>query len=267
MCKKFWCMNRKIEILITNDDSVKAKGINTLARMMMQYGNVTVVGPAEPQSGKSAALSLATPQYLKKLHEEDGLKIYSFEGTPVDCIKLAMNVFFRERRPDLIMSGINHGPNFSVASLYSGTLGACIEGTLYEVPSIGFSINTHSEDPDFSCVEHYGKIILDKFFQEPHAKDVYLNINFPNLPVDEIKGTKMARRGLGRWIKEYEIRQDQEGGEYFFMKGEFENLENQPEFGDHTLNVIGKYVTIVPHKIDTTDYNEIERLREVWNIK
>lgn len=267
MCKKFWYMDRKIEILITNDDSVKAKGINTLARMMMQYGNVTVVGPAEPQSGKSAALSLATPQYLKKLHEEDGLKIYSFEGTPVDCIKLAMNVFFRERRPDLIMSGINHGPNFSVASLYSGTLGACIEGTLYEVPSIGFSINTHSEDPDFSCVEYYGKIILDKFFQEPHAKDVYLNINFPNLPVDEIKGIKMARRGLGRWIKEYEIRQDQEGGEYFFMKGEFENLENQPEFGDHTLNVIGKYVTIVPHKIDTTDYNEIERLREVWNIK
>ena len=267
MCKKFWYMDRKIEILITNDDSVKAKGINTLARMMMQYGNVTVVGPAEPQSGKSAALSLATPQYLKKLHEEEGLKIYSFEGTPVDCIKLAMNVFFRERRPDLIMSGINHGPNFSVASLYSGTLGACIEGTLYEVPSIGFSINTHSEDPDFSCVEYYGKIILDKFFQEPHAKDVYLNINFPNLPVDEIKGIKMARRGLGRWIKEYEIRQDQEGGEYFFMKGEFENLENQPEFGDHTLNVLGKYVTIVPHKIDTTDYNEIERLREVWNIK
>ena len=267
MCKKFWYMDRKIEILITNDDSVKAKGINTLARMMMQYGNVTVVGPAEPQSGKSAALSLATPQYLKKLHEEDRLKIYSFEGTPVDCIKLAMNVFFRERRPDLIMSGINHGPNFSVASLYSGTLGACIEGTLYEVPSIGFSINTHSEDPDFSCVEHYGKIILDIFFQEPHAKDVYLNINFPNLPVDEIKGIKMARRGLGRWIKEYEIRQDQEGGEYFFMKGEFENLENQPEFGDHTLNVLGKYVTIVPHKIDTTDYNEIERLREVWNIK
>lgn len=259
-------MNKKIDILITNDDSINSKGINVLAKMMMQYGNVTVVAPSEPQSGKSAALSLATPQYLKKVHEEDGLRVYSFEGTPVDCVKLAMNVFFKERRPDLIMSGINHGPNFSVASLYSGTLGACIEGTLYEVPSIGFSINTHSDDPDFSGVEHYGKIILDKFFEEPHSKDTYLNINFPNLPPDEIKGIKMAKRGLGRWIKEYEIHPDNKGGEYYFMKGVFENLETNPDFGDHTLNVMGKYVTIVPHKIDTTDYQEIERLNRVWNL-
>lgn len=260
-------MERKIEILITNDDSVKAKGINVLARMMMQYGHVTVVGPAEPQSGKSAALSLATPQYLKKVHEEEGLRIYSFEGTPVDCVKLAMNVFFTQRRPDLIMSGINHGPNFSVASLYSGTLGACIEGTLYEVPSIGFSINTHSDDPDFSSVERYGRIILDKFFSEPHAKGTYLNINFPHIPADEVQGIRMARRGLGRWVKEYEIREDSEGGKFYFMKGEFENLETRPDFGDHTLNVLGKYVTIVPHKVDTTDYQEIERLRSVWNLQ
>lgn len=259
-------MKKKNTILITNDDSISAKGINFLARMMMQYGDVTVVAPAEPQSGKSAALSLATPQYLKKIHEEEGLKIYSFEGTPVDCIKLAMNVFFSKEHPDLIMSGINHGPNFSVASLYSGTLGACIEGTLYEVPSIGFSINTHKDDPDFSSVEHFGKIILDKFFQEPHDSGTYLNVNFPNIPAEEVKGIKMARRGRGRWIKEYEIRQDEEGGEYYFMKGEFEDLENEPQFGDHTLNVLGKYVTIVPHKIDTTDYQEVERLKNVWNL-
>ena len=156
-------MNKKIDILITNDDSINAKGIHFLAKMMTQYGNVTVVAPAEPQSGKSAALSLATPQYLKKVHYEDGLRIYSFEGTPVDCIKLAINEFFHDKRPDLIVSGINHGSNASVASLYSGTLGACIEGTLYDIPSIGFSINTHDEDPDFSSVERYGKIIMDKF--------------------------------------------------------------------------------------------------------
>lgn len=259
-------MKKKIDILITNDDSINAKGIHVLAKIMKQYGDVTVVAPAEPQSGKSAAFSLATPQHLKKVHEEDGLRMYSFEGTPVDCVKLAMNLFFTEKHPDLIMSGINHGPNFSVASLYSGTLGACIEGTLYEVPSIGFSINTHSDDPDFSGVEHFGKIILDKFFETPHAKDTYLNINFPNLPPDQINGIKMARRGLGRWIKEYEIHQDNEGGEYYFMKGEFENLETHPELGDHTLNVLGKYVTIVPHKVDTTDYEEIERLKSLWKL-
>lgn len=259
-------MNKKIDILITNDDSINAKGIHFLAKMMTRYGNVTVVAPAEPQSGKSAALSLATPQYLKKVHYEDGLRIYSFEGTPVDCIKLAINEFFHDKRPDLIVSGINHGSNASVASLYSGTLGACIEGTLYDIPSIGFSINTHDEDPDFSSVERYGKIILDKFFQNPPSPDVYLNINFPAIPADQVKGIKTARRGRGRWIKEYEIRNDENGGKYYFMKGEFENLETDMTQGDHILNVVGNYVTIVPHKIDNTDYQEMERLKTIWEL-
>lgn len=259
-------MENNLKILITNDDSISAKGIHILADIMTQYGDVTLIAPKEPQSGKSASLTLQTPQYLEKVYEEEGLRKYTFEGTPVDCIKIGINLFFKERMPDLIVSGINHGPNFSVASLYSGTLGACVEGTLYGIPSIGFSINTHSDSPDFSSVKHYGKIILEKYFASPFGDGVYLNINFPNLPVEQIKGIKMARRGKGRWIKEYEIRHDLAGREYYFMNGEFENLEDRPEFGDHTLNVLGNYITIVPHKIDTTDYDEVERLREKWNL-
>lgn len=264
-------MENKLSILITNDDSISAKGIHTLADIMTEYGDVTVVAPKKPQSGKSASLSLLTPQYLEKISEEivengNILKKYTFEGTPVDCIKIAMNLFFNQKHPDLVVSGINHGPNFSVASLYSGTLGACIEGTLYGIPSIGFSVNTHSETPDFSSIEHYGRIIMNKYLAEPFSKDVYLNINFPNIPKEDIKGIKMARRGKGRWIKEYETHQDETGAEYYFMKGEFENLEDRPDLGDHTLNVLENYITIVPHKIDNTDYDEMERLKEKWDL-
>lgn len=259
-------MDKKREILITNDDGVDAKGILFLAQFMKAYGNVTVVGPAQAQSGKSAALSLAVPIYLNKVSEEEGLRIYSFGGTPVDCVKLAMNEFFSERKPDLLVSGINHGSNASVASLYSGTLGACTEGTLYDIPSIGFSICTHIPDPDFSSVEHFGRIIMDKYFARPAAKNVYLNINFPHLPADQVKGIKMARRGYGRWVKEYEIHVDEDANEFFFMTGIFENLEPKESIGDHVLNEQG-YVTIVPHKIDNTDYEEVERLQKVWNIE
>lgn len=257
---------KKREILITNDDSVHSKGVIFLAKMMQAYGNVTVVAPSEPQSGKSASLSLAVPMYLNTILREDGLSIYSFSGTPVDCVKLAMNVFFTDSHPDLLISGINHGSNASVASLYSGTLGACIEGTLYDIPSIGFSICTHDENPDFSVVEKYGSVILDKYFKTAPSKGIYLNVNFPNLPPDEIKGIRMARRGAGRWIKEYETHIDEENKKYYFMTGLFENLEKEESIGDHILNSDG-YVTIVPHKIDITDYEEINLLRDKWNIK
>ncbi len=258
-------MERKREILITNDDGFNAKGINILAELMMEYGNVTVVAPTYMQSGKSAALSLQTPLYLKEEVVKEGLKIYSFGGTPVDCVKMGINKFFQDRYPDLLVSGINHGSNASVASLYSGTLGGCIEGTIYGIPSIGFSIDSHSESPDFEVVIHYGRIILDKFLAHKPSPYVYLNVNFPNLPKEEIKGIKMARRGYGKWIKEYTIQKDENDNEYYWMSGIFENLEKEEELGDHLLNKSG-YITIVPHKIDTTDYEEIERLKRQWDL-
>ena len=148
------------EILITNDDGIVADGIHVLASIMRRYGNVTVVAPLHAQSGKSAALSLDTKLYLKQIKNEPGYREYTFNGTPVDCIKIGINECWPEGRlPDLVVSGINHGANCSVASLYSGTLGACIEGTVYGIPSIGFSICTHAEHPDFSPITEYADTI------------------------------------------------------------------------------------------------------------
>lgn len=254
------------EILITNDDGIEAEGIHVLAGIMAGYGNVTVVAPLHPQSGRSAALSLDTPLYLEQIKDGPGMREYTFNGTPVDCVKIGINECYPEGElPDLVVSGINHGSNCSVAALYSGTLGACIEGTVYDIPSIGFSINTHTEHPDFSPVTKYAGVILDKFLQNPPEKGIYLNVNFPAIPADEVKGIRMARRGYGRWVKEFDTHYDENGRKYFLMAGHFENLEKDGTIGDHWI-VHDKYISIVPHRVDTTDYSELERLRKVWEL-
>lgn len=260
----FYNMASKKEILITNDDGIGADGIHVLAGVMRKYGNVTVVAPLCPQSGKSAALSLDTRLYLKQIKNESGYREYTFNGTPVDCIKIGINECWPEGQlPDLVVSGINHGANCSVASLYSGTLGACIEGTLYGIPSIGFSICTHAEHPDFSPITEYADTIMERFFTCPPEKGVYLNINFPPIPASQIRGIRMARRGKGMWVKEFDTYQEEDGSTYYLMAGHFENHEQDSSLGDH-MKVKDGYISVVPHRIDTTDYGEMERMRGVW---
>lgn len=254
------------EILITNDDGIEAEGIHVLAGIMRKYGNVTVVAPLRPQSGKSAALSLDTRLYLRQIKDEPGLREFTFNGTPVDCVKIGINECFTDGLPDMVVSGINHGSNCSVASLYSGTLGACIEGTVYDIPSIGLSLNSHLPHPDFSPVIEYADEIIEKFIKYPPEKGVYLNVNFPAIPAGEVKGIRMARRGYGRWVQEFDECKDEEGRTYYFMAGHFEDLEENRTLGDHWI-VHSNCISVVPHRVDTTDYNEVERLRKAWGIK
>ena len=261
------------EILVTNDDGFRARGINVLARMLREYGNVTVVAPYEPQSGKSVSLTLDKPLFIERPVQEPGteslgtLRLYTFSGTPADCAKLGINLYIHEGRlPDLLVSGINHGSNASAASIYSGTLGATVEGALYGIPSVGFSINTHAEDPDFEGILFYGRQILEKVLEDGMRKDIYLNVNFPAIPKDQIRGIRMARQGAGRWVKEFDHRVNLRGRHYFWMVGEFEDEEpvGAPD-ADHHL-VDSGFISIVPHRIDTTDYDEMERLRRLWNF-
>ncbi len=254
------------EILITNDDSIHAEGIHVLAQIMQNYGNVTVVAPSEPQSGKASALSLGCRLYLTKIKEDNGYREFTLNGTPVDCVKAALNECYEGGRlPDIIVSGINHGSNCSVAALYSGTLGACIEGTIYEIPSMGFSINTHSEHPDFSPVTRYAPAIIDNFIDNPPAPGIYLNVNFPDITAEEVKGIKIARRGLGRWVEEFDHETDEKGQDSLVMRGHFEDGEKDSSIGDHRIVHEG-YISIVPLKIDHTDYAEMARMTKEWNI-
>ena len=231
------------EILVINDDGIDSKGIKVLSEFMRKYGNVTVVAPKYPQSGKSASLTLDNPLILKKYSSSPAteslgeIHYYSLSGTPADCAKMAINIHLNSGiKTDLLVSGINHGTNCSIASVYSGTLGAAAEATIYGIPALGLSLDDHSEDANFESTLHY----------------------------EDIKGIKFAKQGRGQWIKEFDEYKDPKGHQFFWMGGHFNNLTNDQD-ADHIALHSG-YVTIVPHKVDNTDYEEIERLKSLWNI-
>ncbi len=255
----------KLEILISNDDSINALGIKTLAKIMSAYGNVTVLAPMHPQSGKGTSLGIIPRQYLEERGVEGNIKYYAFDGTPVDCVKMAMNWFFKDKKPDIFVSGINHGPNSSVASLYSGTLGAAIEATVSGIPSIGISICTHDEEPDFSGVKKYLPRIIDKFLSETINSETYFNINFPAIKEEEIKGIAFGHRGKGIWKDEFKKAQDENNQDYYYISGRFVNLEPENKDADHNL-VKNGYVAITPLSIDYTNYQLLKTLKETWTF-
>ena len=265
--------NTRPEILVVNDDGFRAKGIHELAHLMREYGNVTVVAPYEPQSGKSVSLTLDKPLMIdepvkKRATSKLGrLRVYTLTGTPADCAKLGINIFINEGHlPDLVVSGINHGSNASAAAIYSGTLGAAAEAAIYGIPAIGLSINTHSPDADFTAVLALSRQIVEKVLEGGLRRGIYLNVNFPDMPLEQIRGIRLARQGNGRWVREFDHRITLRGKHYFWMVGEFEDEEPVgSDDADHHL-VDGGYVSIVPHRLDTTDYEELERLRSLWKF-
>jgi 5'-nucleotidase len=259
-----------LKILLTNDDGYFSNGIKTLAKLLVKYGDVLCIAPKEAQSGKATSITMELPLKLNLISDEmseNGNKItfYSLTGTPVDCVKLAMVKFYPDQFPDVMVSGINHGSNASAAAIYSGTLGAATEGTVYGIPSIGFSIDSHDPDADLSPVIENFDIIFSNFLQYPPSKEDFLNVNFPDIKPEMIKGVHFAAQGRGRWTKEFNTIQDPHGNECYWMSGYFLDQEERKETGDHQLVKQG-YISIVPHKIDTTDYAEIERLKSCWKI-
>ena len=262
--------NKPLKILLTNDDGYFSNGIKTLAQLLVKYGDVLWIAPKDVQSGKSTAITMENPLKLNLISDEmseNGHKLtfYSLTGTPVDCVKLAMVKFFCDQAPDVMVSGINHGSNASAAAIYSGTLGATIEGTIYEIPSIGFSIDSHDPEIDLSPITENFDKLFTYFLNFPPAKGVYLNVNFPNIKPAMSKGIHFAAQGRGRWTKEFNTLQDPHGNECYWMSGSFLDQEDREEMGDHKLVQEG-YISIVPHKIDTTDYSEIDRLKNCWAV-
>ena len=254
-----------MNILVANDDGIRAIGIQKLVRALSQKANIFVCAPEGQRSASGHGITVSQPITVEEMKVECAEIAFGISGTPADCIKMAMNtVFSRDNKPDILVSGINHGSNASIASLYSGTLGAAAEATVYGVPSIGLSINTHNPNADFSPVEYYLETIISKFIQYPPCEGVYLNVNFPNMPAEEIKGIRFASQGKGMWINEYERRIDPHGKPYYWMAGEFLDTETS-RYGDHHV-VQNGYISIVPHKVDTTDYNEMERMSRDWNL-
>ncbi|PID95594.1 MAG: 5'/3'-nucleotidase SurE, partial [Bacteroidetes bacterium] len=248
-------MSEKPIILVTNDDGINAKGIRALVEMVKGFGDIYVVAPNRANSGKSHSITVEVPIRVKHIKEEDNIHVYSCKGTPVDCVKLALNQIL-PRRPDFLVSGINHGSNTSVSVLYSGTMGATIEGCLNGINSVGFSLNSHSFDADFSqCVE-YGRKIFANVVKNRLPKSVCLNVNFPT---GEIKGIRICRQAEGVWKEEFDHRTDPFGGDYYWLTGYFENIESDAEDTDEWAITNG-YASVVPTKIDMTAHSVINDL-------
>lgn len=245
-------------ILVTNDDGIHAPGLNTLSEMARPFGDVVAIAPDKGHSGMSHAITIKYPLRVNKIREEEGFVFYSCSGTPVDCVKLAVNQIL-DRKPDILLSGINHGSNSSISVVYSGTMAAAIEGGLHGIPSVGLSITDYSSSPDFSACILYGKQIIKNTLLNGLPDGACLNVNFPKLPSDEIRGVKVCRQARGLWIEEFDKRTDPHHREYFWLTGYFENYEPDAEETDEWALKNG-YISVVPVRIDFTDLDAMNKL-------
>ena len=253
---------QKTLILITNDDGVNAKGIKALTEVMRTFGDVVVVAPETAMSGMSHAITVKKNLYITQEHKEEGLEIFRVNGTPSDCVKLAMNVLL-DRTPDFLVSGINHGSNSSVNVHYSGTMGGAREGALYGIPSIGFSLLDHDHDADFTVSVEVCREVFDYVFKNGMEQGVYYNVNIPK--ATEIKGLKICRQTKGHWIEEFFKLTDESGNGCYKLTGEF--LNEEPEATDtDDWALMNGYASLVPCLVDVTSFESLNKLQDLCEV-
>ncbi len=241
-----------MEIVITNDDGWGTAGIRTLVAEMSKLGHVTVVAPDSARSGHATCISVGKPIYIHRLDEEctPEVEVYTCSGTPADCVKMLIEVLFRDKPIDLLVSGINHGNNCSVNLMYSGTMGACFVATEHKIPAIGFSLDDHSLEADFSLFRPYLTQIVGLLRQRGFVDNRCYNVN---APTGAIRGIRWTRQCEGHWEKELETYTDAEGHTYYMLAGEFINYEPQDETTDMWAIEHG-FISIQPVSIDMTDF-------------
>ena len=257
-------MPKKPLILVTNDDGITAPGIRSLIDVMKDLGNVVVVAPDSPQSGMGHAITINSTIFIDQLKLKDNKDLeYSCSGTPADCVKLAKHYVLKDRTPDLVVSGINHGSNTSISVLYSGTMSAAIEGALEGLPSIGFSLCDFSSKADFSHVEVWVEKIARQVLENGIAKGVALNVNFPPKRNEPIQGVKICRQADAKWQEEFAERFDPNGRKYFWMAGNFVNFDKGEDNDEWAI--ANNYVSIVPCQYDLTAHHAISQINKEWD--
>ncbi len=249
---------KRPHILVTNDDGVDAPGIRKLTTLMQELGDVTVVAPEEPMSGTGHAITVRNPLRLQKRFQENGLAIWSCKGTPVDCVKLGEQIVLG-RKPDLLVSGINHGSNASVNIVYSGTMAAVLESTISGIPSVGFSLCDYSHSADLSHVDKYILKIARQVLERGLPDYTCLNVNIPAFNGDPIRGIRVCQQAHARWVEEYDVRRDPADREYYWLKGNFEISDNREDTDLHALSQ--NYVSLVPVHYDLTAHHAFEHIK------
>jgi 5'-nucleotidase len=256
-------MPKKPLILVTNDDGITAPGIRALISVMNEIGNVVVIAPDSPQSAMGHAITINSTLHCHRIKIDDGPQIeYSCSGTPADCVKLGINEIL-DSKPDLCVSGVNHGSNSSINVIYSGTMSAAIEATIEGVPAIGFSLLDYRWKANFNHIKNYIKKITLSALEKGIPDKIALNVNFPNLVESKIKGIKICRQAKAYWIEKFDKRKNPQGREYYWLTGEFVNEDSNNDTDEHALN--SGYISIVPVKHDLTDYDSMKRIKD-WHL-
>ena len=248
-------------ILISNDDGYQAKGIRSLVEMVRDLGDVLVCAPEDARSGYACAFSATDYLRLRLRQKEEGLEVWSCNGTPIDSVKLALNQFCTERLPSIVIGGINHGDNASVNTHYSGTMGVALEGCMKYLPSVAFSLCNYDADADFEPMRRIVRDVTRRVIAEGLPKGVCLNVNFP---LGEVKGVRICRMAYGTWYDECVKEHHPRGYDYFWMVGRYRNDEPWAEDTDNWALSHG-YVAITPTRIDVTDYQMMAAMKD-WDI-
>lgn len=253
---------KKPLILVTNDDGITSRGIRILVELMQELGQVVVVAPDSPQSGMGHAITVANTLRMFETDIFEGLKAYKCSGTPADCVKLAKHHVFDDHRPDLVVSGINHGSNTSISVLYSGTMSAAIEAAIEEIPSIGFSLCDYSPNADFDHIKKHILKITRLVLEKGLPKGSTLNVNLPARNQEPVKGIKLCRQARAKWQEQFDLRYDPHGQKYFWLAGEFVNLDQGEDNDEWAIK--HNYVSVVPCQFDLTNYNTLDHLNSNW---
>lgn len=248
-------------ILVVNDDGITAEGIKALMHTMKKLGRVVVVAPDSPQSGMGHAITIGKPLRLDKVDFYEGIEMYSCSGTPVDCVKLAVNAILKGQKPDLCVSGINHGLNNSINVLYSGTMSAAVEGAIEGIPSIGFSLDDYSSQANFEHCLKYVKEVAQQVLSNGLPIGTVLNVNFP--AGDHIKGIKICRQANAKWAEEFDMRYDPYKRPYYWLTGVFQNNDQGEDTDVWALE--HNYVSVVPVQFDMTAHHAVPILNN-WKF-
>lgn len=252
-------------ILVTNDDGITAPGVRALIDMMNEIGDVYVVAPDSPQSGMGHAITINSTLFCERIRIDDGPqkdREWACSGTPVDCVKLAITKIL-PRKPDICVSGINHGSNSSINVIYSGTMSAAVEAGIEGIPAIGFSLCDFSYSADFFAAKEFIQRIVRESIEKEMPKGMILNVNIPKLPKEEIKGIKACRQAAAVWKESYDERKDPRGRSYYWLTGEFVNLDKGEDTDENALSE--GYISVVPIQYDMTAHHFISDLNQ-WDL-
>lgn len=250
-------------ILITNDDDITSPGIRNLVEAVRDLGKVVVVAPDKPQSGMGHAITIGEPLRMNPMmHMFEGIEAYATTGTPVDCVKLAVDKILH-RKPDICLSGINHGANHSINVIYSGTMSAAMEASIEGIPSIGFSLLDYRYEADFTGARQTVTKIVSTLLKKKMDKHLLLNVNIPSVPARELKGIKICKQAYAKYEEDFDERTDPQGKKYYWLTGEFVNFDKAKDTDVWALQ--HNYVSVVPVQFDLTNYT-MKKMLEKQNI-